>query len=310
MTENREQNDLYAVFRRGNRQWVEVVAYLRASAQALSRVPMKHAAKTLFGTMVMAVSLIGCVGDEGLGTEEESETEEVSETVSELSTSTYTPFTGTSAVGSAATYVWKGYNTTYPSADENFRGYSLPVTVECSSSKSTRSHLDVTAGCLTAVSVGGYSRGKITSTSDGAFRAVALAFTGTQTSPLKWTDMHNQYRFYYAGSSGAGVDPGFKAFARYRTENDLYVASWRLDGVVQIKKKQNGSYSTLAQTTKSRPSTNTWHTIRFDAVGTRLDLYLDGTRVLTAYDSTFSWGTAGIRTDATNGAYLDEWTVK
>src|SRR5215204_2642070 len=127
-------------------------------------------------------SLIGCVDDESV---------DEGETTSEL---TYTPYSGTSSVGTAVTYTWKGYKTTYPAADENFRDYGLPTTVECASSKSARSHLDVTAGCLTAVSVGGYSRGKITSTTDGAFRAVALPFTGTETSPLKWTDVHNEYR--------------------------------------------------------------------------------------------------------------------
>lgn len=261
---------------------------------------MKRMTKT-FAAAVVASFLIGCVDDEA------SFDEETGEAASELAT--YTPFTGTSTTGSAATYTWKGYRTTYPAADENFRGYSPTTTVECSSSKSTRSHLDVTAGCLTAVSVGSYSRGKITSTSGGAFRAVALAFTGTESHPLRWTDMRNSYRFYYTGTSGGGVDPGFKAFVRYRSENDLYVASWRIDGVVQIKRKRAGTYTTLAQTTRSKPTTGTWHTIQFDAVGSRLDLYLDGSKVLTASDTSFAWGTAGIRTDAMTGALIEDWRI-
>jgi hypothetical protein len=259
-----------------------------------------------FAAVALAVSLIGCATDEEMI---EGEVEELDETSSELG-STYTPFTGSSSSGSASRYPWQGYRTSYPASSEDFRSYGLPSTVECSSSKSARSHLDVTAGCLTAAAVGSYSRGKITSTSGGAFRVVALAFTGSETSPLKWTDMSNSFRFYYTGTSGAGVDPGFKAFVRYRTENDLYVASWRTDGVVQIKRKKAGTYTTLAQVKMSKPSTGAWHRIRFDAIGTRLDLYLDGTKVLSADDSTFSWGTAGIRTDAMTGAYLDEWTVK
>ena len=255
--------------------------------------------------MAVAVSLIGCAAD-GAATDEEITDEDVSE----LAGSVYTPFTGSSSTGSAATYGWQGYKTTYPIANEDFRGYALPLTVECSSGKSVRSHLDVTAGCLTAVAIGSYSRGQITSTSAGAFRVVALPFTGSEANPLKWTDVHNEFRFYYTGTSGPGVDPGFKAFVRYRSEDDLYVASWRVDGVVQIKKKQGGTYYTLAQTTKSKPTTGAWHRLRFDAVGSKLDLYLDGTRVLSATDSTFTWGTAGIRTDAMTGAYLDEWTVK
>ncbi len=267
----------------------------------------------LFTAVVAAISLIGCATD-GEGLEDETATSEdedvTSEATSELGSSTYTPFTGTSTSGSAAAYPWQGYRTSYPSTTEDFRSYGLPSTVECSSSKSTRSHLDVTAGCLKAVSIGSYTRGQITSTSGGAFRAVALPFTGSETNPLKWTDMRNSFRFYYNGTSGAGVDPGFKAFVRYRSENDLYGASWRVDGIIQIKKKQGGTYTTLAQGTKGKPSTGAWHTIRFDAIGKQLDFYIDGTKVLSATDSAFSWGTAGIRTDAMTGAYLDDWSVK
>lgn len=256
--------------------------------------------------IVLAGSLIGCATDD----DELSFDETLGQTDAELATAAYTPFSGASSTGSAATYPWQGYNTSYPAGDEDFRGYALPLEVECSSTKSRRSHLDVTAGCLTAVAVGSYSRGEITSTSDGAFRVVALPFKSGEPYPLKWTDVKNEYRFYYKTTTGPGVDPGFKAFVRYRDENDLYVASWRTDGVVQIKRKQNGTYKTLAETTMARPSTSTWHTLRFDATGARLDLYLDGAKVLSATDTAFAWGTAGIRTDAMTGAYIDEWTVR
>jgi hypothetical protein len=278
-------------------------ALATAESASMSRI-------TLLATsaIALAVSLIGCIEDQDATYEEDDE--QTGEASSELSSSVYTPFTGPSSSGPASTYVWKGYKTTYPAGNENFRAYDLPTTVECASSKSTRSHLDVTAGCLTAVNVGGDSRGKITPTSDGAFRVVALPYTGSETNPLKWTTQSNSVRFYYTGFSGPGTDPGFKLFVRYRTENDLYVASWREDGHVNIKKKLNGSYATLAETSKARPSTGTWHTIRFDAIGSRLDFYTDGTKVLTASDSSFSWGTSGIRTDATPGALIDEWTIK
>jgi hypothetical protein len=261
-------------------------------------------------------SLIGCATDEFVeaGDEEIADEAMTEETESEASctpsSSVYVPFTGTSSTGAASQYPWQGHATSYPAALEDFRGYALPLTVECSSSKSTRSHLDVTSGCLTAVSVGAYSRGQITSTSSGAFRVVALPFTGSETNPLKWTDMSNEFRFYYKGTSGAGVDPGFKAFVRYRSENDLYVASWRMDGYLNIKKKHCGTYTTLAQKRLAAPTTGTWHRMRFDAIGNRLVLYVDGVEQLSATDSTFSWGTAGIRTDAMTGAYLDDWTVR
>ena len=88
------------------------------------------------------------------------------------------------------------------------------------------------------------------------------------------------------------------------------MGSWRADGYVQIKKKVCGVYTTLAQVKKTGPSKGAWHRIRFDVKGTSIKLYLDGALALSATDGTFSWGTAGIRTDAMTGAYLDDWKVQ
>ncbi len=255
------------------------------------------------------ISLTACVDSEELTEDELEELADLEEESSDV-TNVYTPFTGTSTVGSAATYSWHGRGTSYPAGKEDMRAYTLPSTIECSNAKSARTHLDVTSGCLEAVSVNGYSRARIEETSSGAFRAVALPFAGNETNPMKWSDQRNEFRFYYTGTSGNGVDPGVKAFVRYRDEYNLYVASWRMDGKVNIKRKQNGSYKTLAQINHPKPSTGAWHRIQFHAIGNRLDLYLDGTKVLTATDSAFSWGTSGIRTDSFHGAYLDDWTVR
>jgi len=127
---------------------------------------------------------------------------------------------------------------------------------------------------------------------------------------VKWTDQRIEYRFSYASQTSTVGNPGFKAFARYRTEDDLYVASWRIDGVVQIQKKQCGVYTTLAVLPNfGAPSKNAWHTIRFDVVGIHLVLALDGNQVLAVDNSAFSWGTTGIRIDSASGAYLDDWHV-
>lgn len=252
----------------------------------------------------LAVSLTGCMSDVDEGDDV------LDEDSSELSADIYTPFTGTSTIGSVAQYGWHGHATTYPAGNEDIRGYALPETIECSSNKSLRSHLDVTSGCLKAVAVGSYSRGQIEESSSGAFRIVALPFAGNESRVMKWTDQKNEFRFYYTHTTGTGVDPGIKAFVRYNDEYDLYVASWRMDGKVNIKRKQNGTYKTLAEISMPKPSTNAWHKIQFHATGNKLELYLDGSKVLSATDSTFAYGTAGIRTDAMDGAYLDEWTVK
>jgi hypothetical protein len=234
----------------------------------------------------------------------------------------YTPFavTGTYPTGTVAQYPWRGKiassgTVPYPNGLEDFRGYgtNLPNEVECGADKYRRSHLDVTAGCLRAVATGGgaYTRGHIEQTSDGYFRTLALAYSpAEQTLPVKWTDQAIEYRFLHGGRTGSSGNPGFKAFVRYRSEDDLYVASWRFDGVVQIQRKQCGVYTALAvRTGYPPPSANVWHSLRFQAVGSELKLWLDGKLVLTTSASAFAWGTAGIRIDSANGTYLDDWRV-
>jgi hypothetical protein len=231
------------------------------------------------------------------------------------SASVYTPYTGTGAFpsGTVAQYPWRGTSSSYPDGNETFTAYApLPETVECGSRKGDRKYLDVTAGCLSAVSTSSGARGQIELTSGGAYRSLAKGFKqGDSTHPVKWTDTGTEYRFYYSKPPIAeGVNPGFKAFLRYRTEYDLYVASWRADGVVQIQKKQCGTYTALEiDKHYGPPSKGAWHTIRFEAVGTKLSLWLDGKLAMTVNDATFSWGTAGIRIDSYDGAYIDNWKV-
>ena len=214
--------------------------------------------------------------------------------------SAYTPYTtATHPTGSVLAMPW---------GTESFTAYPASAMVECSNNKSTRHHLDVTAGCLNTVND---THGVISSTSAGAFRAVVLGYAPTDSDhPVRYTDQSIEYSFFYTGTSGAGVLPGFKAFARYNTEEDLYVASWRVDGVVQIQRKQCGVYTPLEiLKTYGAPSTNAWHTIRFTAIGDTLELYLDGAKVITVTDQAFASGTMGIRTDAMTGALIDDWRV-
>ena len=223
--------------------------------------------------------------------------------------STYTPYSmETHPTGTVTAMPWRGAGTTYPASNEDFRDYTMPAMVECSNNKGTRSHLDVTAGCLNAITG---TRGQIVSTDGGAFRTLALGYT--QADPahaIRWTDQSIEYSFFYTATSGAGVLPGFKAFARYNTEDDLYVASWRTDGVAQIQKKQCGVYTALkVLKTFGAPAPNTWHRMRLDAIGNTLELYLDGVKVITVTDNAFASGTMGIRTDAMTGALIDDWRV-
>jgi hypothetical protein len=219
----------------------------------------------------------------------------------------YTPYrTGSFSSGAVTDLPWYGATSSYPDGRETFETYSQ--TIECSSDKARLSHLDVTAGCLMAVTTGEgvYHRARVDLTDAGALRVIALGHASGEL--VKWTDQRSEYRFYYSGES-EGVNPGFKLFARYRSEDDLYVASWRFDGVVQIQRKLCGDYVVLAKVDAEPPTPRAWHRIRFDATGDKLALYLDDKLVLTATSPTFSWGTVGIRIDGATGAYLDDWRV-
>jgi hypothetical protein len=222
----------------------------------------------------------------------------------------YTPYATTELpTGDVTALPWRGKTSSYPSGLEAFDVYATGTSIECGSTKATRTYLDVTSGCLTALelSSGAYHRAQVTLTDSAAFRALALGYSNGAL--VKWTGQRSEYRFYYTGATGTGANPGFKVFARYRSEDDLYVASWRLDGVVQIQKKQCGVYTILARTTQPAPTTRAWHRIRFDANGNKLALYLDDRLALSAEDNSFSWGTSGIRIDGVSGVYLDDWRV-
>lgn len=231
---------------------------------------------------------------------------------------TYSPFAspGSYPSGPVSSYPWRGIAYEYPNGCEDFSGYSPavggPDLVECSGN-SLREHLDVTSGCLDCVLIGSqsqYTRGQVRCDAGEDFRVVALAYEpSVSPRPVKWTDCANRFRFH-GHQTGDTNYPGVKAFIRYRTEDDLYVASWRYDGVVQIQRKWSGVYTTLAIAEEfGAPTPDEWHWMEFDALGSRLRLFLDDELVLQVSSGTFSWGTAGIRIDGANGMYLDEWSI-
>jgi hypothetical protein len=232
----------------------------------------------------------------------------------------YSPFAGPGGYpsGSVDELPWSGVAPdgaalAYPAGDEDFSGYgdALPEVVECSDDKGRRDHLDVTSGCLDAVALGSYTRGLTRTNEHDFFRALSLGYApGEPDHPIKWTDQGIEYRFNHGGQTADSGYPGFKAFARYRSEDDLYVASWRFDGVVQIQRKLCGEYTALAVVDDfGPPSPDVWHSLRFEAVGEELNLYLDDDLVLSATSGSLSWGTAGIRIDSADGTYIDDWSV-
>ena len=110
---------------------------------------------------------------------------------STFGTQTYSPYRrpGGYPHDTVANVPWRGEGAMYPNGMEDFSNYgALPATVECGDDKALRSYVDVTAGCLTAIQLGTYTRGKITTTSDGYYRSIALGYKDGSDLPAKWTD--------------------------------------------------------------------------------------------------------------------------
>jgi hypothetical protein len=201
---------------------------------------------------------------------------------------------------------------------ENFESFTDGNILECSSNMYSLNYIDVTSGCLSSKYAGEWKRGW---TDSSVFRVVSIG-RDSAGREIKWTDQTIEYRAYVKTWHNKGDIPdwsGLHAFARYRTSDDLYVASIRYDGVVTIKRKWKGVYTTLAESrlnnefreyldTNGKLSPGKWYQIKFSAIGKNLKLYLDGELLLSASSDTFSWGTTGIRID-NSSTYIDEWTL-
>jgi hypothetical protein len=227
---------------------------------------------------------------------------------------TYWPYprNAPTVLGTPADHPWWGQGQNPPSGSElSFRPFSSGSTIECGSNKTERSYLDVTAGCLDSSAFQTANRGQIHGTTDGYYRSFALPRDAQDPNRMvKWTDQGGEYDFYFNGWTGNVSNPGFKVFARYLTEYDLYVASWREDGVVQIQKKECGVYTILKRIPNyPAPTPGQWHHIKFEVKGTHLALYTDGHLAVETDDDTFGAGTSGIRIDDAEGAYIDNWHV-
>ncbi len=192
-----------------------------------------------------------------------------------------------------------------PWAGENFEAYEEGALVECSSDSFQRAHLEVTSGCLFSKDAGAYRRGW---TSTHNFRALSRKYVDGKK--VGWKTAAPSYRAHISEwQADAPEWAGLHVFARYQTEDDLYVASYRKDGLVTIKKKLGGVYTTLAQKTLGALATRTWHTVKLSVSGDTLQYFVNGELQLTAHDTSLTWGTAGLRTDYMD-VYLDDWKLE
>lgn len=229
------------------------------------------------------------------------------------------------AQGSVTTYPWRGSQDDYPDGTEGFEHYAHGERIDCGdSSSSQRSYLNTTAGCLSAQHVTGtttvYRRGWIDS---DIFRVVADGWADFQR--VMWGDQRVRYRALVKAWTTPSNNQGLSVFSRYRTEDDLYVASYKRNGRVFIKRKLCGCYTTLAKTQGVPMELDAWYELEFRVVTDPASGLNKLTAIftppadlgpaitLTAVDDTdasaaLSYGTHGIRTDKLR-AYIDDWQL-
>ncbi len=95
--------------------------------------------------------------------------------------------------------------------------------------------------------------------------------------------------------------------ARYQDGNNFYCASLynSSGGTVEIRKKVSGSTSNLASKTNFGLTAGTWYTVKLEVNGSTINMYVNGTKVLTATDSALTTGGIGLITYKVTAKYDD-----
>lgn len=91
--------------------------------------------------------------------------------------------------------------------------------------------------------------------------------------------------------------------ARYRDDANLYYASLRVNSGLQIRRVVNGTATVLASVphTVREPQLS----LRLEAVGDQLRVYVDGSFVVEAHDTALGMGRFGIATNRAAASFFD-----
>ncbi|HEU4653525.1 MAG TPA: hypothetical protein VFS47_06040 [Steroidobacteraceae bacterium] len=91
----------------------------------------------------------------------------------------------------------------------------------------------------------------------------------------------------------SGTDRWTGLIVRYIDADNFYYVTLRSSNVIALKRKINGTFTTIASQTLSVPL-NTTRRIRLEAVGTAIRAYVDGLVVLRGFDDQLRHGRVGI----------------
>lgn len=118
--------------------------------------------------------------------------------------------------------------------------------------------------------------------------------------------------------SGSDSDDIAAVMVRCSGENDFYYAAFQGDGSLKLRKRSDGSNSSIGTTyNDANLVQGTWYTIGIEAIGSTINLYLDGQLVqeedepdkYSATDSDLTAGFAGFGTLGNATAIFDDITV-
>jgi pectin methylesterase-like acyl-CoA thioesterase len=118
-----------------------------------------------------------------------------------------------------------------------------------------------------------------------------IANTYAAAGSSVWTNYTVQARLKIVSFNG--TDRFIGLCARYRDSNNFYYLRLSNKNTMEIRKKVNGSTTSLAATAYTI-KTGTWYTVKLVVDGSALSGYINGTLVLTARDTTFSTGKIGL----------------
>jgi hypothetical protein len=107
-----------------------------------------------------------------------------------------------------------------------------------------------------------------------------------------------------ATAFGSGAGRWFGIMARYQDDNNYYYVTVRNDNTIALRKLGNGAISEL-DVAPLAVTANTWYTLRLEAIGEALRVYVNGQLMLEAHDASFARGSYGLVMYKTATRYKD-----
>jgi len=125
-----------------------------------------------------------------------------------------------------------------------------------------------------------------------AYQQTSVAGGAKAITPIAAGDQIVQSRAM-ATSFGSGAGRWFGIVARYQDEDNYYYVTVRNDNSIALRKLVNGAIVEL-DVAPLTVTTNTWYTLRLEAIGSSLRAYVNGQLTLEAQDTSHARGSYGL----------------